>query len=308
MKPVWLFVSLCTVTGCAAAHPSRLTHEAPIPPLVEAQPTVEPKPQPMMPSSTTTLIDELPPEVRQALDRYVETGKAPLIDQRKAGFVRFPYGLSQPEVRCRPDALCDIELEPGEEVLDLGVADTVRWQFQPLREGPKDHRTVHVLVKPQDTIPMQTGVVIGTDRRVYRIIITSSPTAHIVNAKFYYPDELVHHFNEAQTAEQKAAAPVAAKLPDVSIEDLDQNYQIEGQAAFRPTWIASDGQRTYLKLPPGVSTSGAPALFVEQNGTPELVNYSARGDYLVVQGVPQRIVLQRGVGHDTQAVTIMRGR
>ncbi len=155
---------------------------------------------------------------------------------------------------------------------------------------------------------MQTGVVIGTDRRVYRIIITSSPTAHIVNAKFYYPDELVHHFNEAQTAEQKAAAPVAAKLPDVSIEDLDQNYQIEGQAAFRPTWIASDGQRTYLKLPPGVSTSGAPALFVEQNGTPELVNYSARGDYLVVQGVPQRIVLQRGVGHDTQAVTIMRGR
>ena len=81
----------------------------------------------------------------------------------------FPYGLSQPEVRCKPFAICDIELEPGEEVLDLAAADTVRWQFQPLREGPKEKRTTHITVKPQDTIPMETGIVVGTDRRVYRI-------------------------------------------------------------------------------------------------------------------------------------------
>ncbi len=148
---------------------------------------------------------------------------------------------------------------------------------------------------------------IGTDRRVYRIKIKSSPTAHIVNAKFYYPEDFVRHYNAAQAAAQHADAPVAAKLPTVSIEDLHQNYRVEGQAAFAPVWIADDGRRTNLKMPPGLSTSGAPALFVEQDGQPALVNYTARGDYYVVQGVPLRIVLKRGVGREAQEITVLRG-
>src|SRR5215813_2275074 len=188
------------LAGCAALRVSAGTSSpGPQPALVQAQPVAEAPAIPVTPPSTTTLLEELPPDVRDAMTKYTASGTAPLIDKRKeGGFLRFPYGLSQPVVLCRTDTLCDIELEPGEEVLDLGVADTVRWQFQPLREGPKDKRTIHVLVKPQDTIPMETGVVIGTDRRVYRIKLKSSPTAHVVNAKFYYPEDLVRHFNEAQ--------------------------------------------------------------------------------------------------------------
>lgn len=275
--------------------------------LVAMTPVVEPSPQPLAPPATPTLIDTLPADERAALTQYLDTGKAPLIDNTPAGFVRFPYGLSQPEVRCRPDAICDIELEPGEEVLDLGAADSVRWQFQPLREGPKDRRTVHVLVKPQDTVPMETGVVIGTDRRVYRIKIKSSPTAHVVNAKFYYPDDLVQHFNDAQASAQHEQAPVAATLPTVALDQLHQNYRIDGRASFAPTWAADDGQRTFLKMPAGVSTSGAPALYIEQtDGQAELMNYTARGDYYIVHGVPSRIVLKRGVGRQAQEVTITR--
>lgn len=303
MKYLWSTSYLIVLAGCSFHRPP------PAPPLVAATPVEEPKPQPITPPQTATLIDELPPDVAQAMTKYMESGKAPLIDSAATGgFVRFPYGLWQAEVRCRPDSICDIELEPGEEVLDLAAADTVRWQFQPLREGPKDKRTVHVLVKPQDVVAMETGLVVGTDRRVYRIKIKSSPTAHVVNAKFYYPESLVQHFNEAQGQRQHEQEPVAAKLPSVSIEDLQQNYTVEGKAAFRPVWVASDESRTYLKMPVGLPTSGAPALFVEQGGTPELVNYTVKAGYYVVQGVPERIVLRRGVGSDAQEVTILRGK
>src|SRR5215475_4257685 len=117
------------LAGCAAIR-TRFVTSSPGPPpaLVQAQPIGELPHTPVTPPSTTTLLDELPPDVRDAMTKYTASGKAPLIDKRKeAGFLRFPYGLSQSVVLCRTDTLCDIELEPGEEVLDLGAADTVRW-------------------------------------------------------------------------------------------------------------------------------------------------------------------------------------
>src|SRR5258708_3884081 len=114
MKPTWILVSLCLLAGCAAHRSSQPSQEAStIPPLVAANAVTAPTPPLLTPPPAATLIDALPPDIEAAVHTYVESGKAPLIDQTKAGFVRFPYGLSQPEVRCRPDAICDIELEPG---------------------------------------------------------------------------------------------------------------------------------------------------------------------------------------------------
>ena len=296
------------LAGCAALRPLAGTSSpGPRPALVQAQPVAEPPATPMTPPSTTTLLEELPPDVRDAVTKYTASGKAPLIDKRKeGGFLRFPYGLAQPVVLCRTDTLCDIELEPGEEVLDLGAADTVRWQFQLLREGPAENRTVHVLIKPQDAIPMETGLVIGTTRRVYRVKVKSGGPA-TVNVKFYYPEDLVRHFTEQQARAAADTIPVVAKLPDVSIEDLHQNYQVSGDAPFRPTWVADDGKRTYLKMPDGISATSAPALYIERpNGDKAILNYTPRLPYYVVQGLFERALLQVGTGRDAQRVTIIR--
>ncbi len=302
-----LAMLLTFTSGCTLLHSRPAAIPSSVDGITQAQPTPEAAPAPLAPPSTAPLLDELPPDVRDAMAKYTTSGKAPLIDQRKeGGFIRFPFGLSQPVVQCRADTLCDIELEPGEEVLDLGAADTVRWQFQLLREGPVDHRTVHVLIKPQDSIPMQTGLVIGTNRHVYRVKIQSGGAA-TVNVKFYYPADTVQRFNEQQTQRAAAEAPTVAKLPDVSIEDLHQNYAISGSAPFRPTWVADDGKRTYLKMPEGISATSAPALYVERpNGEKAIINYTARLPYYVVQGLFDRALLQVGTGKDAQRVTITR--
>jgi type IV secretion system protein VirB9 len=296
-------LSLCFI-GCAAPRP-----HPPAPPLAEAVRVQEPAPPaPLTPPTDGQLLNTESPDVQAAFDRYVQTGKAPLIDKRSAGFVQYPYGLSQPTVSCRPLELCDIELAPGEEILDLAAGDQERWVFQPLRSGPADRRVVHVMAKPTDlTRDMQTTIVIGTTQRTYRIRLLSRRQGTIVNARFYYPQDMVQHFNRHQAEQQHAAETVAATLPAVSLDALDDRYTIEGEQAWRPTWVANDGTRTYLKMPAALHATEAPALFVQSpSGEHAITNFRVKGGYYVVDALFDRAMLSWGVGSNKQTVTISR--
>lgn len=303
-SPVVLVVSLSLFfTGCAAKQ-----QPPPAPPLVEATRVQEPAPTPITPPGEGPLLTDESPDVQAAFDRYLQTGKAPLIDKRSAGFVQYPYGLSQPTVSCRPLELCDIELAPGEEILDLAAGDQERWVFQPLRSGPADRRVVHVMAKPTDlTRDMQTTIVIGTTQRTYRIRLISRRHGTIVNARFYYPQDMVQHFNRHQAEQQRAAETVAATLPAVSLDTLDDRYTIEGEQAWRPTWVANDGTHTYLKMPAAPRTTDAPALFVQSpSGEQAITNFRVKGGYYVIDAVFDRALLSWGVGNNKQTVTISR--
>lgn len=292
------------ITSCAVQR-----HPPPTPPLVEATRVQDPAPPaPLASPGDGHLLNPESPDVQAAFDRYVQTGKAPLIDKKSAGFVQYPYGLSQPTVFCRPLELCDIELAPGEEILDLAAGDQERWVFQPLRSGPADRRIVHVMAKPTDfTRDMQTTIVIGTTQRTYRIRLLSRRHGTIVNARFYYPQDMVQHFNVQQAQQQHAAATVAATLPAVSLETLDDRYTIEGEQAWRPTWVANDGTHTYLKMPESLRATDAPALFVQTpSGEQAITNFRVKGGYYVVDALFDRAVLTWGVGSHKQTVTISR--
>jgi len=52
------------------------------------------------------------------------------------GKLLYRYGTAMPSVVCAPLHVCDIELQPGEQVEDVHVGDTVRWTVSPSRSGP----------------------------------------------------------------------------------------------------------------------------------------------------------------------------
>src|SRR5262249_38286935 len=131
------------VTSCSLHRLSSPPATAPPPTLTEAQRVEEPPPPPVTPPTDATFVPADSPEVQAALQQFLTTGKAPLIEKKSAGFIQYPFGLSQPTVYCQPLQLCDVELEPGEEVIDLAAGDQERWVLQPLRSGPAHHRTVH---------------------------------------------------------------------------------------------------------------------------------------------------------------------
>ena len=93
----------------------------------------------------------------------------------------------------------------------------------------------------------------------------------------------------------------------MNLESLDDRYTIDGDTAWRPTWVANDGTHTYLKMPATLHSTDAPALFVQStNGENALVNYRVKGGYYVVDKLFERAVLTWGVGSDQQTVTISR--
>lgn len=295
-----------------------LLRRAPLPTPQEGQTLtkarrIEDPPAPALaPPTDATLLPADSPEVQAALGQYTKTGKAPVIEQKNAGFVRYPFGLSQPVVVCQPLRVCDIELEPGEQILGTPVCGDGgkdgRWVIDGFLSGPAGNRTPHVTVKPTEW-HLATNLTIGTDRRVYYIALVAKPNAYVRRIGFYYPEDAVAKFNALRQERDKEQRQVAVTLPLLSLDQLDDRYTIEGDTAWRPTWVANDGTHTYVKLPLEGAHSEAPALFVQTpQGTAALVNYRVKGGYYVVDRVFDQAVLTRGTGRDKQTVTITRAR
>ena len=51
------------------------------------------------------------------------------------GAIRFLFGATQPSMVCAVLQVCDVELQPGEQVNSLHLGDTARWT-QPLQFSP----------------------------------------------------------------------------------------------------------------------------------------------------------------------------
>jgi type IV secretion system protein VirB9 len=140
---------------------------------------------------------------------------------------------------------------------------------------------------------------------VYYIALVSKANAYTRRIGFYYPEDAVQKFNALRHADHTAQEQVAATLPLISLDQLDDRYTIDGTAAWRPTWVANDGTHTYVKLPLDGTHTDAPALFVQTaEGTAELVNFRVKGGYYIVDRVFEQAVLTRGTGRGKQTVTI----
>lgn len=76
-------------------------------------------------------------------------------------------------------------------------------------------------------------------------------------------------------------------------DNLRFNYDVVGDAPFKPVMAFDDGKFTYLKMPPNLQE--LPALFAVIDGADySLVNYTVRGDYMVAQRLLDVGVLKLG--------------
>ncbi len=263
--------------------------------------------------ATAELVGPDDPDIRAALDAWKAGGQAPII--RKDEFVQYPYGLTEAVVVCQPLRVCDIELETGEEILNVSLGDTGRWLVSPAFSGDRETLTPHVLVKPTD-YGIATNGVITTTRRTYYLALVSSAktdsTPHIRRVKFYYPQDLVQQTNasfRANAAQQKQEQErTVARVPRVTLDALSFGYQVEGDAVpWKPVRVFDDGTHVYIQMPEAMRVTDAPALFVyTRAGDVALVNYRLRQQYFVVDKLFDSAVLVVGVGDRQERVTIRR--
>lgn len=114
------------------------------------------------------------------------------------GRLMFPLN-SNPSVVCAVFQVCDIALQPGEQVNSLNAGDTARWDIQPAISGNNGESQYHILVKPFD-VGLSTTLFIATDRRTYHIRLKSHKTKFMPAVGFIYPEDQQAAFKAAQEA------------------------------------------------------------------------------------------------------------
>jgi type IV secretory pathway VirB9-like protein len=155
----------------------------------------------------------------------------------------------------------------------------------------------HVFVKPN-----QPGLIntlhLSTNLHEYDVTLVSSPLGGLFyqTVRFNYPGSLMAKVREHQQAysQSDASTETGDSGPlNVSPDKLNFNWEIHGDAAFRPETVFDDGKFIWLRMP-----ANAPYAVpvIKDHGDNVSPNFIRRGQYLVVQQMADEIVLR--ANHD----------
>jgi len=84
------------------------------------------------------------------------------------GSVQFVFGVSTPSILCAVLQVCDVALQPGEQVNNINVGDP-RWTVEPAITGSGANEVQHLIIKPQD-VGLDTTLVVTTNARCFRSV------------------------------------------------------------------------------------------------------------------------------------------
>ena len=232
------------------------------------------------------------------------------------GSIRFLFGESQPSIVCAVLQVCDVELQPGEQVSSVNLGDAVRWLVEPALSGAGDDAVQHLVIKPLD-VGLETSLMVTTNRRTYHLRLRSHRTEYMPRVAFSYPESAASKWTamQKQVQAEQARKPEAAKAPNEYLGSLDFGYRVTGNAPFKPSRVYNDGVKTIIEMPSTFAQGEAPTLLVVRasgsvfkKDEEVMVNYRLQDGRYVVDTIFDKAVLIAGVGIGQRKVTIERRR
>ena len=228
----------------------------------------------------------------------------------KPGEIVFTFGTSRPTVVCAVLELCDIALEKGEKVNTVQIGDAARWLVDSAVSGSGDNEVQHLVVKPLDNA-LRTSMIITTDKRTYHLRLKSSISDFMPQIRFIYPEDTLSKLNKIKERKQKDEERNVIAGTGVNINDLNFNYEIEGNDKIKPTRIYHDGQKTYIEFPEKAVYAPLPALVIVNKinffseDDLQIANYRVVKNRYIVDGVIERARLILGENDDALTVDII---
>ncbi|MEM7621231.1 MAG: P-type conjugative transfer protein TrbG [Pseudomonadota bacterium] len=176
--------------------------------------------------------------------------------------------------------MTDITLQPGEQLISISAGDTARWIIGDTTSGSGASERIHIRIKPTH-LDLSTNLIINTNKRTYFLELESQTKAYMASVSWTYPqDEIVAIKHEQEKINKKANLRIAK---DVSLNNLNFNYTLRGDAPWKPIRAFDDGKKVYIQFAKTLSRSQAPPLFVRAaSGKPALLNYRVKGTYYIV--------------------------
>lgn len=221
---------------------------------------------------------------------HAESTSQPMpADNRLVQFVYNPNDTFT--VLTRPYSSTHLEMAPDEELEMVVMGDTFQWITQ---KTPK-----HFFIKPIKP-DIFTSATLITSKRTYQLTFRASPEngKWMQRVSWHYPDiaMLTEVLGQRKArefdAEQKRLADIVP-VTGLQAERMNFDYQIAGDAPFKPVTVFDDGKFVYVRFAP--ITQEMPAIFMLQSdGALSLVNYVVKGDLIVIQRLVERMLLKIG--------------
>lgn len=188
-----------------------------------------------------------------------------------------------------------IQFAEDETIENIALGDAAAWQVTP------NKRANMLFIKPLYAHG-RTNMTVVTDRRRYLFDLNIvGPKGHAIYAiQFVYPDDQLAGSLLARRAEAalsgSASGDAASEGPTAPPKpEINTNWGMSGDRKLRPVRIYDDGDATFIAWS---ASTELPGIFgFGDDGKEGPVNFTVRGDYLVIEGVAPRYVLRRGKAH-----------
>ena len=182
----------------------------------------------------------------------------------------------------------------NEAIENVAVGNSQTWQITP------NKRADLLFVKPLEA-SARTNMTVVTNRHTYFFDLVASPKGRpLYMLRFTYKEEPVEAVpgdpGTPQVAgldadEQALASGDPAAMP-TDPAALNFEWKKLGAAKLLPTRIYDDGNSTYLLWP---EKSSVPAILItNEKGDEGPVNYAVRGAMIVIDAVPDNLILRSG--------------
>ena len=188
-------------------------------------------------------------------------------------------------VRGGPGVESTIAFAPDERIENVAVGDSVAWQVTP------NKRANLLFLKPANA-RARTNMTVVTDQRTYLFdLVSGSAGSAVYILRFSYPDAPKPALKpDAPADTQLAAAPAPAPVGPPPV--LNFAWKAKGEKRLLPTVLFDDGHSIYLRWN---KEDTLPAILARSpKGIEGPVNYTVRGEFIVVDGVLPQIVLRSG--------------
>ncbi len=195
----------------------------------------------------------------------------------------------------KPKVQATIKFRDDETIENVAIGDSQAWQVTP------NKRASLLFVKPLSA-NASTNMTVVTTKRTYLFDLVASPrNKPLYVLQFSYPEaEAAEEAErlarlEREERERASAAELAAANDPFAVSDpsrLNFEWASEGDKELLPTRAYDDGDTTFLTWAEG---STIPAILTTNHkGDEGPVNFTVRGDTVIVEGVPTQIILRSG--------------
>jgi type IV secretion system protein VirB9 len=186
----------------------------------------------------------------------------------------------------RPGVQAAITFDEGEHIENVAIGDSNAWQVTP------NKRADALFVKPLSANARSNMTVI-TDRHTYYFDLVASASAKpLYVLRFAYPDQPKDADGAAQAGINGEEAALASGATPTDPAALNFGWSRKGKAILMPSRVYDDGNSVYLTWGAG---EAIPAILIKDaTGAEGPVNYAVRGEVIVIEGLPQQIVLRSG--------------